>query len=143
MVSSESKEFILAEFNSLREEILARSARIRENERNALIICGAIWVWVAAGSWKTSYNLIIYIPSVLSILFALKCYAEWKFMRETGAYILKIEDLFRNENDIGWEHYLKDVKKRLIVRWSIVYWLLLVFCNFLFALLISAKIIVF
>ncbi|MEA1995292.1 MAG: hypothetical protein U9N18_03960 [Campylobacterota bacterium] len=143
MIGAEQKEFLIAEFNSLRGEIRAKLARIREDERNALIISGAIWVWVAAGFWKTSYGIIVFIPAALSILFSLKSYAEWQSIKETGAYIINIENLFELGHDVGWQHYLKGEREHLLVKWSTVYWSLLISGNFIFALLIVTKVIVY
>ena len=107
----EEKEFLLAEYPALREEILDALKDWRGTERYALAGAGAVWTWL--GTHQVHSGWAWGIPLVFALCGYLRHKAILKHLDRLGEYIRDgIESRF---GEVGWEHYLK----RPGVDWSI------------------------
>ena len=68
-MEAETKEFLLAEYNALRAEILDVAKEVSKNENPALIVSGAFWSWLAAQVHNAPYLcLFSWLPLALTWL---------------------------------------------------------------------------
>lgn len=118
--------FVLAEYSALREEIKWIIGQIDGLERNALIITGAAWAWIATQGWKDMYVL---LPVGLSVLFFVKRRSLSLALREAAGYVLKLEEHFPLPEGIGWEHHLAKKRPKHFRAWKLAFWLLLIGAN--------------
>lgn len=119
-------DFVLAEYSAVREEIKWIIGQIDALERNALIVTGAIWAWIATQHWEDLY---VILPLVLSILFFIKRRSLSLSLREAAVYVLKIEEHFALPEGIGWEHHLAKKRPKHFRAWKLAFWLLLIVAN--------------
>jgi hypothetical protein len=118
--------FVLAEYAALREEIKWIIDQIDTLERNALILTGAVWAWIATQNWDDAY---VMLPLVLSVLFFIKRRSLSFALRGAAKYVLKIEEHFTLPKGIGWEHHLAENRPKHFRVWKLAFWLLLIAIN--------------
>jgi len=132
-----SKEFIITEYIQLRSELMLCLQQIASTERNALIMSGIIWAWLATHPWNPTFTIVIFIPAMLTKLFEYKRESISDAISEIAQYVYKVEERFdvgeKPPRDIfGWEHR---EKKSVFKDWSKKYWLSLFWGNILIAVL--------
>ena len=139
-------DFRLAEYQSLRQEIAASVEEARRIERYAAIAAGAVWVWVLGQHASLAGALASLIPVLVSILGGIRAFALHQVTTAIAAYLLEVEDLYRQSSIPGWEHFssfaANDVDQRpraferkYVSHSAWTYWLLLLVAAFVFAIL--------
>lgn len=115
-MDSETREFLLLEYECLRDEVLEALKEIPANEKWALLVSGAFWTLFASTPER---NVLIaftpWLPSALTFLFFLRWRAlEDKFL-VFEEYLLRVESGLAIEG-FGWEAHLRGSRKNRF-RW--------------------------
>jgi hypothetical protein len=136
-----AKEFHLEEWKSLREEIAANGKETRDTERNIVIACFVIWVWVLKEK-DCAYWPALVLPPIAALLGMWRCNALGNATWNIGEYLKKIETEYRFSPDLGWEHNFRGEvgespqQHRLGVT-ATVFWSILVIGSILMSVLIG------
>ena len=99
--------FLTEESIKLREEVIFFLKQIEANERFALFSSGAVWALVASMKWNDAMNIIIWMPSIITIVFFIKRKMLTKTLGNIGEYIKNTEKIISEKSSIelGWETY--------------------------------------
>lgn len=105
-MTPETKEFLLAEYSALRDEVLDALKQVPANERWAVVVSGAFWAWFASDPQHFTFALpIAWLPTVLAILFCLRWRALEAKFDTFNSYLRKVEKSF-DLGELGWEQFL-------------------------------------
>ena len=139
-MSNLDREFLLLEYKSLRQEISESLKDVPGNERNAILVSGAFWVWfLSDGISEVYYYGAVFIPLALSCAFLLRAKAIAAKFASLRDYISKLESKLELDG-LGWETFLLNSPPNWFKEQSILFWRLLILGNFIIALtLISLK----
>jgi len=97
-------EFLLKEFELLRNELDESVKEARAIERYALVTTGAIWSWVVAQTEETTiYQPLVWLPAILVLFFAFRALGLSVHVRDIGKHLAEIEQAFHLPEDLGWE----------------------------------------
>lgn len=111
-MQQERKEFLLAEYKALREEVLDAVREVPKNERLALISSGAFWSWFAIQVPHNPYLVLVipWLPLGLTYLLHRRAKSLDGKFRAYHEYLLKLEETFEtfDQNNLGWEHNIKN-----------------------------------
>ena len=123
------QSFLLSEYSALRQEILDTLKELPSNEKLGLVFSGAYWAWVLSNLGGTMYlSIAVWIPGVLSILFALRARSFGKKLGSFHNYLLKIEQEF-DLGELGWEKHLETKKGGWFEGYNRAFWPALIFGN--------------
>lgn len=121
--------YMIAEASSLRSNMLHHLVNIESLEKNALLISGAIWALVASITWVDSLKIIIWFPSILTVIFYVKLKMLTNTLHIMGEYMLKLEHEMALPEELGWQNYWNNhkynhsvFKKSYLKRWGDFYW---------------------
>ncbi len=135
-LSDTQKEFLISEYNSLREELLLDIQQITETEKYGLILSGAIWAWLLTQPWIPSLTIALLLPALITKFMQFKRKRLAKAIGELAQYIYKIEEVFHIKETsgslLGWEH--RKQGEPIFRNWSKAYWNLLFWGNILLAI---------
>lgn len=132
-VSGPDRDFLLAQYESLRAEQLQKISECSSVTRFALIAHGAIWTWLATNRGDLqSFDLGKWVPILLSLLFVGLYWTLRRDVKIIGAKIAQLESHFCIPNELAWE---RDVSKTY-TRTLGIHWLL-------WPLLVGANIVIF
>jgi len=126
------EEFLIEEYKHLRQEVILSFQRIDASERNALLSSGAIWAWLATHQQTVSYELIVWAPLFISVMFSLKAIALRYGVHRIGKYIERIEEKISLGDGLGWQQSNKMIPKGFpigIGGWPFVYWSATILAN--------------
>lgn len=131
------RDFLLLEYESLRQEQLQKIAESSSLIRFALITHGAIWTWLATHRDAfPSREIAAWSPLLLVLLFGGLYWALRRDVRVIGSKVQRLEGHFSVPKDLAWEEDLPGTYTRTsAVHWSI--WVLLLAANVLIALVLG------
>ncbi len=124
-MNESSQQFLLQEFDQLREELLVCVKETRLLERNALLGSGAIWAWAITNKSQSVYPVLLLVPPLIVFLSALRAWSLWRHIGFLAAYIKQVEITFSLPGNLGWEHTFArstDYSKSIS---AIVFWVVL------------------
>ena len=125
------REFLLLEYSALRQEIQETLKDLPSNEKFGLIFNGAYWGWLLTNVVNPMYLYVaVWVPGVLTILFALRARALGKKFYDFHNYILKIEREF-DLGELGWEKHLDTRETGWFKIYSNAFWPALILGNVL------------
>jgi hypothetical protein len=101
------EEFLMKEYEALRDEMTESVKETRSVERNALIVTGAIWSWLAISN-NSSYMQLKWLPAILIFLFAYRAYGLTTHIDSLHEYLIKIENLILPGKKLGFEQLHQD-----------------------------------
>jgi len=130
--SDKKAEFLVEEYKQLRQEMTLFFQRIDASERNALLSSGAIWAWLATHEHTGSYNIVVWVPMVICVMFALKAVSLRYGTYRLGKYIKGIEETLGLEEGLGWQKTNRMIPKGYpigIGGWPVVYWSSIIILN--------------
>ncbi len=135
-----TRDYLLAEYKWLREEIMSVCRQMEQNETWALIVSGAIWSCVVLPNWNAAYLPVLFAPAVLALLFAFRWFSLEISLHRIAAYLRDVEKGLDLE-PYGWETRLgvqreqlkKDGKKEPFVWFHRLFWAVLIGGNLLLA----------
>ena len=101
------KEFYLAEYKAIRDEVMLDLSDVRSTERNVAYACAAVWAWFVVHP-KSRYLLLI--PVVLTVLGGARCIAFLLGFDRMHGYLKRVETALGNPDYAGklpggWENY--------------------------------------
>lgn len=140
--------YLTEEAGKLRELITTLLNQIEENEKFSLFSSGAIWALVASLKWNDTMNIVIWIPSIIALVFSIKRMMLAKTIIVLRDYIRKTEGIISEKigTSVGWESYWQDhknersfLKKGYMRWWGNIFWLLILLSNILLALFFPFK----
>ena len=104
-VTKRDREFLILEFNALREEILALKHRVIKE-----FTIGLTGIPIIIGASLTfQVHLLLILSPVITVAGALMLLYEQQSIMRAGCYIREmIEPKLRDCSDIGWERFLED-----------------------------------
>ncbi len=138
-MTAESREYLLHEYNHLRDEVLAALHDVSGNEKVAVLFSGAYWAWIFAKTEHLGHGAVFaWIPSCLVLLLFLRWRALEQKFATIGGYLLQIEQALELDG-LGWEHHLKLVGKHWFRFHGWLFWILLVTGNTIVGYLWSAR----
>lgn len=120
-----TQQFLLREYDHLREELLECVKETRLLERNALLVSGAIRAWAITNKSQSVYQVLLLVPSLIVFLSALRAWSLWRHIGLLAAYIQQVENTFALPDNLGWEHTFarsRDYSKSFS---AIIFWLVL------------------
>lgn len=124
-MNESSQQFLLQEFDQLREELLECVKETRLLERNALLISGAIWAWAITNKTQSVYPVLLLVPPLIVFLSALRAWSLWKHIGNIAAYIQKVEKAFTLPDNLGWERAFAESRDYSKSISAIVFWVVL------------------
>lgn len=104
-------DYLIAEYESLREEIMKNQERRVANERYGVAATMAVYVWLSteAGATEEIVKQFLWfgwwLPFFLSVFGYFRQKAISEGIREAGAYLVKLQDKLDIEG-LGWERKL-------------------------------------
>jgi hypothetical protein len=123
-MDEQAKEFLLVEFNKLRDEILQSLKETWNLERQSVIAAGVIWTWCLANAKTPGYTILIWTPLAITTLSALRSLGLLLQMQHLGRYVRRLEQDFPLPKGLGWESSaLNDQFRRFA---GIVFWVILI-----------------
>lgn len=130
---SNNHYFLVEEIKSLRGEIDLFLKQVEENEKLAIFSSGVIWSLVVSIKWNDALNIIIMIPSIITIVLYIKRSMLLKTIKKISTYIKLSENILSNSlgYNAGWENYRsrhKD-KQQYMKWWARLFWLILFLTN--------------
>lgn len=129
------------EYNSLRDELNVYLTRIREDERNSMVVTGFIWAWVSRGEWNDFYAIVIFIPFIITILLFIRSKKSINAINNLSAFIANIEST-HNQYFSGWHNHISESPENVYKYNHRLFWILLIMINLTIAVLISTRLIV-
>jgi len=112
-LSSPARNYLKEEQKQRRQEIERLIERTEADQKNGLIVTGAVWAWLATNTDKLS-GLFIYVTLLPPIIMAFFFY-RWRMLsgaiKQAASYTQKLEKLFEVPDGFGWESYLTKVRK--------------------------------
>lgn len=132
-MKEESKQFLITEYASLREEILDTLREVPKNERLALVLSAAFWGWLIGNAAGHGYLYVaVWVPAALTYLLQRRAKSFDEKFKAFRVYLLKLEDRFELEG-LGWEHFLDGYGSDWFSRSARPFWKVLLTGNLLFA----------
>lgn len=136
-----AKDFHLEEWKSLREEIAANGKEMRDTERNIVIACFAIWIWIIKEK-EYAYWPALLLPPVAALLGMWRCKALGNATWDIGMYLKKIETEYGFIPNLGWEHNFRgefgeNPQQHRVGITANVFWYVLVIGSILMSVLIG------
>jgi len=117
-----ANDFLLKEYEMLRTEMSEAVKETRTLERNALIVTGAIWSWLALKE-NVSYEELKWLPALIVLFSAFRALGLTMFIDEIGNYIATVEKSFITQNELGFERHFK-AKKTLKRKSAYFFWII-------------------
>jgi hypothetical protein len=107
---AETKDFLKEEQKQRRQDIEVIAASCEADQRNILLISGAIWSWFATNTDKfyAEYKYIVLVPAGLTVLFFIRWVFNHYTIKNIARYTKKLETLFEVPDGYGWESYLSE-----------------------------------
>jgi hypothetical protein len=101
-------DFIKEEQKQRRQDIEIIVSSCEADQRNILLISGAIWSWLATNTDKIHelYKYAVWVPAVLTFLFIIRWIFNHHTIKNIARYTKKLEKLFQLPDGYGWETYL-------------------------------------
>ncbi len=124
-VNEPTQQFLLKEFDQLREELLECIKESRLLERNALLASGAIWAWAIANKSQSVYQTLLLVPPLIVSLSGLRAWSLSKHIGHLAAYIQEVENAFALPTGLGWEHVFAKSTDYSKSASAIIFWLVL------------------
>jgi hypothetical protein len=101
-----SDDLYLRMYDGLKSEIASAVQDARNMERNVLLLCGAIWRFVAARC--PVRNEVLYIPFILSVFGAARTVALMISIRPMAQYLSRLEEMVLADAELpGWEKFFR------------------------------------
>lgn len=131
------REFLLLEYESLRQEQLEKITETFRLTRFALITHGAIWTWLATNrDTIPSSEVATWSPVLLILLFGGLYWTLRRDIRVIGDKVRELETHFSVPVGLAWEKDLSGTYTRTVaLHW--VLWTLLLVANVLIAVLLG------
>lgn len=103
----------LEEYKALREEIMQHIREIYRTELICAVAVGVTYTWLLLHKESILIRLIYFIPPVILLVGALRCFALIRQIKTVSEYFICIEEAaFGQDTDIpDWEHFLRDRRK--------------------------------
>jgi hypothetical protein len=128
-MNAATREFLVHQYDHLRAEVLAALNDVSGNEKFAVLLSGAYWVWIVSNpNYPAPTPVVAWIPSCLVLLLFLRWRALEQKFAAIGAYLFQIETTLELEG-LGWEHHLQVVGKHWFRFHGWLFWILLVTGN--------------
>jgi hypothetical protein len=130
------KEFLMAEYQALRSEVILTLGDVRALERYIALGCAAIWSWAA--THPESPTILLWVPVALTLLGALRAWTYSRDFHFTHVYIGRLEKTLvgetlpakeTNEAPNGWENYDKEDHNYITIS-AVVFWVSLLAASF-------------
>jgi len=121
-MNSEAKEFLLVEYSELRQTFRSHTGQIVADQRAALALTGAFWTWIAIHAIRESYTLVVWIPTLLVLLFILKWWIFHRSIMRLASYFRDVEERFYLPKGLGWSTNYKKYGRDLLAPWTTVFW---------------------
>lgn len=119
--SIQQREMYLRIYGGLKEEIGVAVKDSSDTERNILLLCGAMWTYLAGKC--TLPNIVWYLPTVLAVFGAARTTALMISIKPRGMYLHAVERLVLKNGPLeGWEAYLKTHYRRGVAITMILFW---------------------
>ncbi len=136
-MTDEQKSYLLAEYDYLTKQIHWRITQIVADQRNGLILTGALWAWLATNDSNQIFEFVKWAPVAIVILFSIKRVSMSLAIREQRLYLKTLEDKFNLPEGTGWVRTRKATPRlgKALRIWSILYWVSLLVANTALALL--------
>jgi len=134
------RDFVIHEFDALRNELDGRMAERRDNIRNTLIAVGAIWTWLATHDVNPYYEIAKWLPFVISAFFAVRSLAIREGSKRIAEYTANVEDALQLPGELGWERFNKGRKRlcgTLGKRWENGFWIVMSVGNLVAAICVD------
>ena len=136
-------DYLIEENLKLKEQSLFFLNQIELNESLTLFSSGVIWAFIATTKWNNVLNIIIWLPSLITVAFFLKRIMLSKTISALGDYFRRSEQKISELTGVeaGWESYWKihkyeksAMKRSYMVWWGRLFWLILFIGNTALAL---------
>jgi hypothetical protein len=132
-------EFLLAEYQALRDEIITLIKEMRLLARYSVIASGGLWAWLLTnGTAKPYYHMLAYLPALITLVLSIYGPVTASQINMAGRYIARIEKLFNLPEGMGWETQRGIARKYRFTRFlEVLFWLTLLAANVFAAVFIN------
>jgi len=135
-MNEKDKDFLLAEYNHLKDEILDMNRLVPLNEKWAVVVSGVSWAWLAINHKDLPLKaVIVWIPFVLVTVLFLRSRAFEKKYDAFNTYLRRVEEKFELEG-LGWEKFIHERGRHLFKYYSTFIWSALALGNIGLAILV-------
>jgi hypothetical protein len=134
----DQKEYLIEEYRRLHEELLLSFQRMDSAEKNALLASGAIWAWLATHEQTVQYQMAVWVPLCLCVMFAVKGPTLRYGQKRIEKYVRLLEQQFGIDDKLGWVSQNRMVPGGLpigIGLWPVAYWGAMIIANALGAVI--------
>ena len=101
-------ELCKEEYETLRKEVEAAMAELKELESRALLAVAAIFTWLVTQRSEGLIRLGWLVPAALVLFFILRAIAINKHLGWLGEYLKQHEEKYMQPDMLGWEHFLSE-----------------------------------
>ena len=134
----DGQKYLLQEQESIYSQGTWMINQVAILEKLALLSSGAIWAWIATQQWNELYEIIIWFPSVVVVVFFIKVFFIGLSLRKLSSYIRQVESYFE-VGELGWQNWRIKHSKKFMSAWATIYWLILFITNTSIALFFPFK----
>jgi hypothetical protein len=138
-----SKKYLFLEAEQRRSEINYLIKKTDNDQKYALIGMGIYWSWFLSKD-ITSINkyklLIVGLPIVVIVFYIIRYANLHRSIKKVAKYLKIIETCFLNDNHIGWENYISNIKNRKGVKDYMhisanLFWILVLLVNIIIGII--------
>lgn len=123
-----TREFMLADFEDRRADILQRIDRIEGQIRIGLVSSGAIWTWVLTHPGPLM-KIAVWVPTCLVLYLTTAWLTQHFAILGIARYVKALEEKFFLPDGIGWETNLKQYQRTWLEPVTHAFWVVLLASN--------------
>ena len=112
-MSEPDTTFTISEHASLREEILYLIKQSYATENAVVLGTAALYTWAFTNTSAEISRIVWWLPVLVAILGGIREIGIRSRVAHIGRYLMVVEKALRPESELGWEHYLADVRKSM------------------------------
>jgi hypothetical protein len=118
-------EYLSKESEHVRKAYDDRVSQTRLLEQYSLLSTGLIWSWCATNYELPTVQILIWMPSIITLLFGVRAWGNANAMYRNRDYLVQIENRLALPEDIGWGRYLKNNQERRLAATAYAFWTIL------------------
>lgn len=138
-LTESASAYLLQEAKLMNERVKWYLEQQEKLETQGLFASGAIWAFVLSRPFTPTLEYVTWLPFVLTLVLFVKSLLFTEALKESFAYIEKLEALCEVPANMGWARTFRLYGKKLKRRWRKAFWVGLVIGNLIAAVVIAVR----